>query len=37
MSRRYPASSMLIGLGIEFGIGLLGGRRRGKAITAAGA
>jgi ElaB/YqjD/DUF883 family membrane-anchored ribosome-binding protein len=34
--RRYPASSMLIGLGIGFGIGLLVGRR-GKAATAAGA
>jgi hypothetical protein len=37
MIRRYLASSMLIGLGIGFGIGLLVGRRRGKAITAAGA
>ena len=36
MIRRYPASSILIGLGIGFGIGLLVGRR-GKAITAAGA
>jgi ElaB/YqjD/DUF883 family membrane-anchored ribosome-binding protein len=33
--RRYPASSVLIGLGIGFGIGLLVGRR-GKATTAAG-
>jgi hypothetical protein len=31
--RRYPASSMLI----DLGIGLLVGRSRGKAITAAGA
>jgi hypothetical protein len=37
MIRRYPAASMLMGLGIGFGIGLLVGRRRGKAITAAGA
>jgi hypothetical protein len=37
MIRRYPASSMLIGLGIGFGMGLLVGRRRGKATTAAGA
>jgi hypothetical protein len=37
MIRRYPAASMLIGLGIGFGIGLLVGRRRGQAITAAGA
>jgi hypothetical protein len=37
MIRRYPASSMLIGLGMGFGIGLLVGRRRGKATTAAGA
>jgi hypothetical protein len=35
--RRYPASSMLIGLGIGLGIGLLVGRSRGKATTAAGA
>ena len=35
--RRYPAASMLIGLGIGFGIGLLVGRRRGQATTAAGA
>jgi hypothetical protein len=35
--RRYPASSMLIGLGIGFGIGLLVGRSRGQATTAAGA
>jgi ElaB/YqjD/DUF883 family membrane-anchored ribosome-binding protein len=34
--RRYPAASMLIGLGIGFGIGLLVGRR-GQAATAAGA
>jgi transposase len=37
MIRRYPAASMLMGLGIGFGIGLLVGRRRGKVITAAGA
>jgi hypothetical protein len=37
MIRRYPAASMLIGLGMGFGLGLLVGRRRGKAITAAGA
>jgi hypothetical protein len=37
MIRRYPAASMLIGLGMGFGIGLLVGRRRGQAITAAGA
>jgi hypothetical protein len=35
--RRYPAAFMLIGLGMGFGIGLLVGRRRGQAITAAGA
>jgi hypothetical protein len=35
--RRYPAASMLIGLGIGLGIGLLVGRSRGKATTAAGA
>ena len=35
--RRYPAASVLIGLGIGLGMGLLVGRRRGKAITAAGA
>ena len=35
--RRYPAASMLMGLGMGFGIGLLVGRRRGKVITAAGA
>jgi hypothetical protein len=35
--RRYPAASMLIGLGIGLGIGLLVGRSRGKAATAAGA
>jgi hypothetical protein len=37
MIRRYPAASMLMGLGMGFGIGLLVGRRRGKVITAAGA
>ncbi len=37
MIRRYPAASMLIGLGMGFGMGLLVGRRRGQAITAAGA
>jgi ElaB/YqjD/DUF883 family membrane-anchored ribosome-binding protein len=37
MIRRYPAASMLIGLGMGFGIGLLVGRRRSQAITAAGA
>jgi hypothetical protein len=35
--RRYPAAFMLIGLGMGFGIGLLVGRHRGQAITAAGA
>jgi hypothetical protein len=35
--RRDPAASMLIGLGIGCGIGQLVGRRRGQAITAAGA
>jgi ElaB/YqjD/DUF883 family membrane-anchored ribosome-binding protein len=35
--RRYPAASMLIGLGIGFGMGLLVGRRRGQATPAAGA
>ncbi len=35
--RRYPAASMLIALGMGFGIGLLVGRRRGQTITAAGA
>jgi ElaB/YqjD/DUF883 family membrane-anchored ribosome-binding protein len=35
--RRYPAASMLIGLGMGLGIGLLVGRRRGQAATAAGA
>ena len=37
MIRRYPAASMLMGLGMGCGIGLLVGRRRGQAITAAGA
>jgi hypothetical protein len=35
--RRDPAASMRMGLGMGFGIGLLVGRRRGQAITAAGA
>jgi hypothetical protein len=35
--RRYPAASMLIGLGMGLGLGLLVGRRRGQAATAAGA
>ena len=35
--RRYPAASMLIGLGMGLGLGLLVGRRRGQATTAAGA
>jgi hypothetical protein len=37
MIRRYPAASMLMGLGIGFGLGLLVGRRRGQATTATGA
>lgn len=35
--RRYPAASMLMALGMGLGLGLLVGRRRGQAITAAGA
>jgi hypothetical protein len=35
--RRYPAVSMLVGLGMGLGIGLLVGRRRGQTTTAAGA
>jgi hypothetical protein len=37
MIRRYPAASMLMGLGMGFGLGLLVGRRRGQVITATGA
>ena len=37
MIRRYPTASILMGLGMGFGIGLLVGRRRGQTITAAGA
>lgn len=33
--RRYPASSMLVGLGIGFGIGLLVGRCQSQASTPA--
>jgi hypothetical protein len=35
--RRYPAAPMLMALGMGLGLGLLVGRRRGQAITAAGA
>jgi len=37
MIRRYPAASLLIGLGVGVGMGLLVSRRRRQDTTAAGA